>query len=89
MGADLHAGVHRRRPPDPPRHATGDRWFVDETYVKVAARWTYLDRAVGQHGQVIDVLVCERRDGSAARAFFTRTLTQGPAPVEVTTDRRP
>jgi len=73
----------------PARHATGDRWFVDETYVKVAARWTYLYRAVDQHGQVIDVLVCERRDGSAARAFFTRTLTQGPAPVEVTTDRAP
>ncbi len=21
------------------RHAVGDRWFVDETYVKVAGRW--------------------------------------------------
>ena len=41
----------------PSRHATGDRWFVDETYVKVAARWTYLSRAIDQHGQVIDVLV--------------------------------
>ena len=30
----------------PSRHATGDRWFVDETYVKVAGRWTYLYRAV-------------------------------------------
>src|SRR6476646_9666909 len=26
------------------RHATGDRWFIDETYVKVAGRWTYLYR---------------------------------------------
>jgi transposase-like protein len=26
----------------PTRHAAGDRWFVDETYVKVAARWSYL-----------------------------------------------
>jgi IS6 family transposase len=33
------------------RHAVGDRWFVDETYVKVAGRWTYLYRAVDQHGQ--------------------------------------
>ena len=41
----------------PCRHAPGDRWFVDETYVKVAGRWTYLYRAVDQHGQVIDVLL--------------------------------
>ena len=39
----------------PLRHATGDRWFVDETYVKVAGRWRYLYRAVDQYGQVIDV----------------------------------
>ena len=61
----------------PTRHATGDRWFVDETYVKVAGRWTYLYRAIDQHGQIIDVLVSERRDGPAARAFFTRALTHG------------
>jgi transposase-like protein len=57
--------------------------------VKVAGRWTYLDRAVDQHGQVIDVLVCEGRDACAARAFFARALTQGPSPVEVTIDRAP
>jgi IS6 family transposase len=73
----------------PARHATGDRWFVDETYVKVAGRWTYLYRAVDQHGQVIDVLVSPRRDAAAARAYFTRALRAGPAPVEVTTDRSP
>jgi IS6 family transposase len=73
----------------PTRHASGDRWFVDETYVKVAGRWTYLYRAVDQHGQVIDVLLSERRDGPAARAFFTRALRFGAVPVEVTTDRAP
>ena len=26
----------------PCRHATGDRWFVDEIYVKVAGQWVYL-----------------------------------------------
>jgi IS6 family transposase len=71
------------------RHTTGDRWFVDETYVKVAGRWTYLYRAVDQHGQVIDVLVCERRDAATARAFFARALTHGPSPLEITTDRAP
>ena len=73
----------------PARHATGDRWFVDDTYVKVAGRWTYLDRAIDHYGQVIDVVLSERRDGAAARAFFTRALTRGPAPAEVTTDRAP
>jgi len=73
----------------PARHAAGDRWFVDETYVKVAGRWSYLYRAVDQHGQVIDVLVSERRDGTAARVFFARALTRGASPVDVTTDRAP
>ena len=58
----------------PLRHATGDRWFVDETYVKVAGRWRYLYRAVDQYGQVIDVLLSEQRDTAAARRFFTRAL---------------
>jgi len=51
----------------PLRHATGDRWFVDETYVKVAGRWRYLYRAVDQFGQVIDVMMSERRDTPPAR----------------------
>ena len=73
----------------PTRHATGDRWFVDETYVKVAGHWTYLYRAVDQHGQVIDLMVSERRERAAAQAFFTHALRFGSVPVEVTTDRAP
>jgi transposase, IS6 family len=73
----------------PSRHAGGDRWFVDETYVKVAGRWNYLYRAVDQHGQVIDVLLANRRNADAAKAFFTLAMTLGAAPVEITTDRAP
>ena len=54
------------------RRAPGDRWFVDETYVKVAALRRYLYRAVDQYGQVIDVLLSEQRDTAAARRFFVR-----------------
>jgi transposase-like protein len=71
------------------RHVPGDRWFADETYVKVAGKWTYLYRAVAQHGQVIDVLLSTRRDLAAARRFFTRALRAGTVPAEVTTDRAP
>jgi transposase-like protein len=41
---------------------------------------------VDQYGQVIDVLLSERRDTAAARRFFVRALRFGPVPVEVTTD---
>lgn len=73
----------------PCRHAPGDRWYVDETYVNVAGRWTYLYRAIDQHGQVIDVLLSVHRDLTAARTFFTRAVRAGTVPVEVTTDRAP
>jgi transposase-like protein len=73
----------------PCRHVPGDRWFVDETYVKVAGRWIYLCRAVDQFGQVIDVLVSRKRDLAATRGFFTQALSHAPRPGEVTTDREP
>jgi len=73
----------------PCRHAIGDRWFVDETYVKVAGRWRYVYRAVDQHGQIIDVYVSDRRDTRAARQFFTTALRAHGEPVEVVTDRAP
>jgi len=69
------------------RHAPGSRWFADETYVKVAGRWTYLYRAIDQHGQVIDVLLSARHNLAAARRFFTLALRAGTIPAEVTTDR--
>ena len=34
----------------PRRHVPGDRWFVDETYAKIAGRWVYLYRAIDQFG---------------------------------------
>ena len=71
----------------PCRHAPGDRWFADETYVKIAGRWVYLYRAIDQFGQVIDVLVSTKRDLAATGRLFTRAFEPGPPPSEVTTDR--
>ncbi|MCP3934816.1 MAG: IS6 family transposase [Actinomycetia bacterium] len=70
----------------PCRHAVGDRWFVDETYVKVAGVWRYVYRAVDQHGHVIDVYVSKRRNIAAARRFFGSALDAHGRPAEVTTD---
>jgi transposase-like protein len=74
----------------PCRHAVGDRWQVDETYVKVAGQWRYVYRAIDQFGQVIDVFVSPRRDTRAARRFFERAIgTTKARPIEVVTDRAP
>ncbi len=66
----------------PFRHGPGDRWFVDETYVKDARRWRYLYRAVDQFGQVIDVRLSDQRNLAAAREFFRGALAHQPHPVE-------
>ena len=74
----------------PGRHRVGDRWSVDETYVKLAGRWRYGYRAIDQFGQVIDVYVASRRDTKAAHRFFQRAIgTTKIAPAEVTTDQAP
>jgi transposase-like protein len=74
----------------PCRHAVGNRWQVDETYVKVAGRWRYVYRAIDQFGQVIDVFVSPRRDATAARRFFLQAIgTTRIRPTEVVTDQAP
>ena len=72
----------------PCRRAVGDRWWADETYVKVAGHWRYVYRAIDKFEQVIDVLVSERRDAGAARRFFERAIgSTKVTPTEVVTDR--
>ncbi len=73
----------------PCRHAVGNRWFVDETCVKVAGRWRHVYRAIDQRGQIIDVYVSKRRDLGAACRFFATALIAHGAPVEVVTNGAP
>jgi len=81
MGATLHPARRRGGATCP-----GDRWFVDETYVRVAGAWRYVDRAVDQHRQVIDVSVSKRRNLAAATRFFEALLAGRERPPEITTD---
>jgi IS6 family transposase len=71
----------------PCRHSLGERWFVDETYVKVAGVWRYVYRAVDQYGQVIEVFVSKRRNVTVATKFFEMMLMGRERPLEVTTLR--
>jgi transposase-like protein len=56
----------------PARHAVGNRWFLNETYVKVAGRWICLYRALDQHSQVIGVLVSRSTRRPRGRSLLTR-----------------
>jgi transposase-like protein len=70
------------------QHVVGDRWHVDETYLKVGGTWRYLFRAIDQFGQVIDAFLSPRRDAKVACLFFDRAIDRTRvSPVEVTTDR--
>src|SRR5207244_11994249 len=53
---------------------TNGSWRVDETYIRVKGKWTYLYRAVDSSGATIDFLLAARRDTAAAKRFFQRAL---------------
>jgi putative transposase len=61
----------RRRRPRP-----GDKWYLDEVFVRIQGVQHYLWRAVDQDGVVLDILVQDRRDAKAAKRFF-RCLLKG------------
>jgi transposase-like protein len=64
---------------------------VDETYIRVKGRWTYLYRAVDSRGQTIDFLLSAKRDTAAAKRFFRRALAQPHTvnPRTITVDKNP
>src|ERR1700722_6095543 len=78
----LAEDLRRRR-----RGKVGRSWYVDETYIRVHARWKYLYRAIDRDGALVDVMLSEHRDFAAAKAFFrsSKTVT-GVTPARVTTD---
>jgi putative transposase len=64
-----YAGALRRLQSRP-----GDKWHLDEVFIKINGRLQYLWRAVDEDGNVLDILVQNRRDKAAARRFLRRLL---------------
>jgi putative transposase len=60
---------------------------MDETYIKVLGKWTYLYRAVDREGQTLDFMLSERRDTAAARKFFKRAVGINGIPNRIAIDK--
>jgi putative transposase len=54
--------------------ALGDTWHLDEVFLRTDGVLHYLWRVVNQHGVVLDILIQDRWNGSAAKRFFKRLL---------------
>lgn len=64
-----------------------DDWFFDEVFIAINGQRFYLWRAVDQDGDVLDILVQNRRDRKAAERLFRKILVgQRSEPRRVVTD---
>ena len=68
FGQTFANGLRRRRP------RPGDKWHLDEVFIKIRGKDHYLWRAVDQDGNVLDILVQSRRNKKAAKRFFRKLL---------------
>jgi putative transposase len=73
--------AHRRKGP------TCRSWRMDETYIKLKGKWTYLYRAVDKLGNTLDFMLSERRDEAAATAFFAKAIGNNGWPEKVVIDK--
>jgi transposase-like protein len=65
----------------------GDRWRMDETYLKVKGQWRYYYRAVDKEGNTIDFLLTANRDTKAALRFFNKAIGRNGKPGLINIDK--
>ena len=67
-------------------------WHMDETYIKVNGKWTYLYRAVDQRGHTIDFYLSSRRNSQSAYRFLSKifnNVKKWQIPKIINTDKAP
>ena len=65
----------------------GNRWRMDETYIKVKGQWKYYYRAVDKEGNTIDFLLMATRDSKAALSFLKKAIHANRKPSLVNIDQ--
>ncbi|MFE2091503.1 IS6 family transposase [Streptomyces sp. NPDC059460] len=82
FGPEYARELRRRRP------QTGDKWPLDEAFLKANGERRYLWRAVDQDGDVLDIMVQAKRDAKAAKRFLAKLMRkQHRVPRVLVTDR--
>ena len=69
------------------KHATAGSWRMDETYIKVKGKWTYLYRAVDKYGKTLDFMLSKRRNKRAVLRFFRQSIEANGLPRRVVIDK--
>ena len=69
------------------KRPTGLSWRMDETYIKIKGVWVYLYRALDKEGNTIDFMLSEKRDKSAAKAFFEKAIGSSGLPEKINMDK--
>ena len=69
------------------KRPTAISWRMDETYLKVRGKWTYLYRAVDRDGKTLDFMLSERRNTAAATLFFAKALSNTGIPLRIVIDK--
>ena len=70
------------------RPRPSNRWHLDEMVVRITGKRMYLWRAVDHEGEVLDMLVQQRRDTRAALRLMRKLLKkQGFTPKLLVTDK--
>lgn len=62
-------------------------WRVDETYIKIKSKSTYLYRAVDRGGQTLEFMLTEHRNLDAARRFFRKAIAINGIPNKISIDK--
>ena len=66
---------------------SGNRWRIDESYIKVKGQWKYYYRAVDKQGNTLDFLLSATRDTRAALRFLRKALKENGKPSLVNIDQ--
>ncbi len=69
------------------RKRAGNRWRMDETYIKVNGQWKYYYRAIDKQGNTMDFLLTAKRDTKAALRFLRKAINENGKPSLVNIDQ--